>query len=160
MSDRDAEQTVDIFFDLLNTVFTKYLRHWRENREIDLVQAQLDLVNQHANVVAFEYHPLEHVVSNALKSIQRGEKIDLDYVFAASKYESIRGGEELLAKTIANKFNGKAPSYGEFLNDVQVMLAGEDDYVVDEIITNKRYDVFSDEIAEYVKRGDYHPQRL
>lgn len=160
MSEQNISNSIDVFMDILNLVFQGYLKHWRENQEIDLIQAQMDTVSNHVSVMAYEFHPLEHTFHSVMESIQNNKYIDLDFVKLADKYTTFRNGEELIAKALAEQLNGKKLDWLEFGKIINDVKENPLQLILDYLKKSNEFDKLDDFIKDAVLNNDLNEQEV
>lgn len=154
MSEQNISNSIDLFMDILNLMFQGYLKHWRENQEINLIQAQMDTVSNHVSVMAYEFHPLEHTLHNIMVSIENNKHIDLNFVQLADKYTTFRKGEELIAKVLAAKLNERKLSWVEFGKVINDVKENPKQLILEYLSTSNELDKFDGFIKEGITKGD------
>jgi len=154
MSEQNAIQTVDLFFELLNLAFGRWIKNYRENEEIGKVQAQIDVQIGYLKATAYKDSPIEFVLNDVAKQILNGDQINLDYIKAVIGKSDLQDNEALIAKVFFERVVDKNLSVADFCEILDELKENPGRFVFNHITSDEHLaDTYGADFALLIERN-------
>jgi hypothetical protein len=154
MSEQNAIQTVDLFFELLNLAFGRWIKNYRENEEIGKVQAQIDVQVGYLKATAYKDSPIEFILNDVAKQILNGDQINLDYIKAVIGKSDLQDDEAIIAKVFFERVVDKNLSVADFCDLLEEVRDNPGRFVFNHITSEEHLaDTYGADFALLIERN-------